>query len=251
MARRKKTLKIERVFCKNGDPYKSVSWSNRDITKEAKDGTIIFQQKKVDMPEDWSDRAAFIAASKYFRGHIGKPNRETSLKQLFDRVVDTITKKGLEYGYFDAKNAKVFASELKWLLVHQRIAFNSPVFFNVGAVEEPQGSACFILGVEDNLESIVDLQKAEAVLFSQGSGAGSNLSKLRGSGEPLSRGGWASGPISFMKGYDAWAGIIRSGGVQRRASKMQRLDDDHPDVWNGKDNGTDFITWKSHEEKKA
>lgn len=247
----KRSLKIDKVFCKNGEPYDCVVWEKRDIVKKAKDGAVIFNQGKVEIPAHWSHRAGYMVASKYFRGNIGSPDREVSVKQLFDRVVDTIANAGVDLGYFDKKNAKIFANDLKWLMVNQRMAFNSPVYFNVGASQKPQGSACFILGVEDDLKSIAGLQYAETMLFSQGSGAGSNLSNLRGAGEPLSKGGWASGPISFMRGYDAWAGIIRSGGVQRRASKMQRLDDTHPDVWNGKNNGTDFITFKSHEEKKA
>ncbi len=250
-AKRKKSLRIDKIFCKNGGPYDNLSWEKRDIVLSAKDGTTIFEQNDVEIPTEWSERAGFIAASKYFRGNIGAPERETSVKQLFDRVADTIASYGAANGYFDKKNAAIFANEIKNLLATQRMAFNSPVFFNVGAVDNPQGSACFILGVDDNLESILDLQKSEAMLFSQGSGAGSNMSKLRGAGEPLSKGGEASGPMSFIRAYDAWAGVIKSGGVQRRASKMLRLDDTHPDVWNGKDDGSDFISFKSHEEKKA
>lgn len=252
MAKRKAKLKITPVFCKNGDPYATVEWTTMDVEKTTRgDKEVLFSQNEVEVPAHWTEKAAFTTASKYFRGAKDDPNREKSVKTLFNRVTETITKKGVEYGYFNEKNGAIFERELKWLLIHQYFAFNSPVFFNVGAEKRPQGSACFILGIEDNLRSILNLQVAEAVLFSQGSGSGANLSRLRGCGEPLSKGGIASGPLSFVKGYNAWAGIIRSGGVQRRAAKFVRLDDTHPDVYNGLNNGTDFITFKSHEEKKA
>lgn len=248
---RKKTLKFDRVFTKVGvDPY-GEDWETRDILLPGKDDVIIFKQDGVECPKSWSEKAVYMAASKYFRGNAGSPDRENSIKQLFNRVANTITAKGVEYGYFTNKQSEIFSDELKAILIQQRGAFNSPVFFNVGAVEEPQGSACFILKVEDDLRSIVELQTAECMLFSQGSGMGVNLSNIREAGAPLSRGGQASGPISYTRAYNSWAGIIKSAGVQRRAAMFIRLNDRHPDVWNGLNNGTDFITYKAHEEKKA
>jgi ribonucleoside-diphosphate reductase alpha chain len=248
--RRKSGLTFTRIFAKTDKPYNEVKWTRRNIELKGAVETI-FKQDNVEAPEEWSDRAVFIAASKYFRGHIGQPGRETSVKELVDRVTDTITTFGMKNGYFDKKHSKIFNAELKKLLIEQRLAFNSPVFFNVGIEEKPQGSACFVLSVEDDLNSIAELQLAETKLFSMGSGAGTNLSSLRPCNEPLSRGGWASGPLSFLRGYDGWAGIIRSGGVLRRASKMVRIDDWHPDVYNGKNDGSDFITFKAYEERKA
>ena len=247
--RKKKGLTFDRVFSK-GNPYLETHWGFRNIELKS-ETSVVFRQDGVEAPAEWSDRAVMIAASKYFRGHAGQPGREKSIKQLFERVVDTISQKGIELGYFDKANGKIFNTELKKLLIEQRLAFNSPVFFNVGLEAKPQCSACFVLAVEDNLESIAELQSAETKLFSMGSGSGTNLSTLRGAGEKLSRGGWASGPLSFLKAYDSWAGIIRSGGVLRRASKFMRLDDDHQDVFNGKEDGSDFISFKASEEKKA
>lgn len=247
--RKKKGLTFEHVFSQ-GSPYQETNWGPRNIELKA-DSSVVFKQDGITAPIPWSDRAVLIAASKYFRGHAGQQGREYSVRQLFDRVVDTITQKGIDLGYFDKVNAKIFNTEFKKLLIEQRLAFNSPVFFNVGIEAKPQGSACFVLSVDDNLESIAELQSAETKLFSMGSGSGTNLSPLRGAGEKLSRGGWASGPLSFLKAYDSWAGIIRSGGVLRRASKFMRLDDDHQDVFNGKEDGSDFISFKTSEEKKA
>jgi len=248
--KRKKSLVIERRFCKSGNPYNEVPIGKRTVEFKSGD-TVLFHQDNVEVPSGWSDFAAFIMASKYFRGHVGEPEREHSVRQLFDRVVNTIAENGKRLGYFDGPNAKIFGAELKKLMLEQRLAFNSPVYFNLGAEPSPQLAACFILGLDDNLDSISNLQTQEIKIFSQGSGAGSNLSNLRSMGEPLSRGGMASGPLSFMRAYDSWAGIIKSGGTQRRASKLQRLDIDHPDVFNGKEDGSDFISYKSREEEKA
>lgn len=252
---RKRKLQFERIFTKTTSgkpihPYDAVRWSRRHVIHRVKD-KVIFEQKGVDAPEGWSDRAVFIAASKYFRGHLGQSDREVSIRDLFDRVVDTITKTGRSWGYFDKKNAEIFNHEIKALLVGQKAAFNSPVFFNVGAEEDPQGSACFILDIQDNLEAIAATQPSEIKVFSKGSGTGINLSTLREAGHPLSKGGFASGPMSFFVGFDAWAGAIRSGGILRRASKLNRLDIWHPDVYNGEENGSDFISFKAQEERKA
>lgn len=254
MPPRKKTkLEIKSHFCgeEATPPYETVKWKKVTVHMEGEDGEMVFHQDNVEVPEGWSDMAAYTVASKYFRGHIGTPAREFSVKELFDRVVDTITDFGVKNGYFDKANGKIFNYEMKKLLIDQRAAFNSPVFFNMGAVPDAQGSACFILGIEDDLKSIADVQTAEIKIFSQGSGAGVNLSPLRGVLEPLSKGGWASGPMSFFRGYNAWGGVIRSGGVLRRASKMTRLDDWHKDVYNGKEDGSDFVSFKAHEERKA
>lgn len=232
-------LKLERKFSKEGvHPFDEVQWSFRHIdipgTNEAVD---------VEFPTFWSNNAVVITASKYFKILPGQTNREYSLKQLIKRAVDQITKWGLEFGYFDEENSEVFDKDLKWLLLHQEFAFNSPVWFNSG-FPNPQFSACFILGVEDSIESMLELQNAEVRLFKQGSGAGTNYGKVRGKGEPVSRGGIASGAVSFMSGPDAWAGTIRSGGATRRAAKLFTLDIDHPDI-------EQFITIKAEEEEKA
>lgn len=255
MPARKKTpkLEIKPNFCgeEATPPYETVEWKKMTTHMEGEDGEVVFHQDNVEIPKKWSDMAAYIVASKYFRGHIGTKGRESSVKELFDRVVNTITNFGVKHGYFDKANGKIFSYEIKKILIDQRAAFNSPVFFNIGAVQDAQGSACFILGIEDNLRSIADVQMTEIEIFSQGSGSGVNLSPLRGALEPLSKGGWASGPMSFFRGYNAWGGVIRSGGVLRRASKFNRIDDWHRDVYNGKENGTDFISFKAHEERKA
>jgi len=248
--RKKKSIEIDSVLCPDGKPYDSVEMITKTV--EFKPGEkVIFRQENVEYPANWSDFAAFIMASKFFRGHVGTPQRESSIRQLLDRIVDSISKYGGVHGYFDSKNEKKFNAELKKILLDQMAAFNSPVFFNVGAVENPQGSACFILNVKDNLPDISKLQTQEIEIFSHGSGTGVNLSELRGSGERLSKGGWASGPLTFLTAFCAWAGTIRSGGILRRAAKLMRLDDTHPDVYNGKEDGSDFLSFKSAEEKKA
>jgi ribonucleoside-diphosphate reductase alpha chain len=248
--KRKKSIEIESLLCPEGDPYDSVEMVTKTV--DLKNGDqVIFEQKGVEYPADWSPDAAFMMASKFFRGHIGTPQRESSVRQLFDRVVDTLADAGVAKGYFNAKNGKKFNAELKKILLEQMAAFNSPVFFNVGAEENPQGSACFILGVDDNLESIAKLQTEEIEVFSHGSGTGVNLSFLREAGALLSKGGWASGPLSFLIAYCAWAGTIRSGGILRRAAKLMRLDDSHPDIYNGREDGSDFISFKAAEERKA
>jgi ribonucleoside-diphosphate reductase alpha chain len=234
----------------NAHPYDTVEWRKSTAHMEV-DGEVVFHQDNVEVPKGWTEDAAYIVASKYFRGHVGTKGRESSVKQLFDRVVNTITEFGVKHGYFDKRDGRTFNLELKKILIDQRAAFNSPVFFNVGALDDPQGSACFILGISDSLKSIAKVQDTEIKIFSQGSGSGVNLSPLRGVLEPLSRGGWASGPMSFFRGYNAWGGVIRSGGVLRRASKFNRLDDWHQDIFNGKENGSDFISFKAHEERKA
>ena len=227
------------------DVYDSARWVRRDARIGAGD-EVVFAQDGVEFPEAWSDTAVNIVASKYFRGAAGSPEREWSLRQLIDRVVDTITAWGETDGYFAAgADAEAFAEELRWLLLHQRVAFNSPVWFNIGVAGVPQqASACFILAVDDTMESILGWYTEEGRIFKGGSGAGVNLSAIRASCEPLTGGGQASGPVSFMRGADASAGSIRSGGKTRRAAKMVLLDVDHPDV-------EEFIWCKALEERKA
>ena len=227
-------------------PYDAVEWQRRDATILGEGGNKVFEQKEVEFPAFWSQRAANIVASKYFHGRIDTDEREYSLKQLIGRVVGTITQWGLDGSYFAAgEDAEVFSDELTHLLLHQKAAFNSPVWFNLGvAGERQQASACYINHVDDTMESILDLAKTEGLIFKWGSGAGVNLSRLRGSMEQLSGGGVASGPVSFMKGFDAFAGVIKSGGKTRRAAKMVILDIDHPDI-------VEFIESKSSEERKA
>ena len=239
-------LKIKRYFSTEGvHPYKEVKWEKRTATIGKETGEVVFEQKDVEVPEDWSQMATNVVVSKYFRGKLDSPERETSVKQLIDRVVNTITDWGKEQGYFASeKDGEIFRDELTYLVLHQKMAFNSPVWFNVGVEEEPQASACFINSVEDDMESILGLAKTEGMLFKWGSGTGSNLSTIRSSKEKLQGGGEASGPVSFMKGYDAFAGVIKSGGKTRRAAKMVILDADHPDIW-------EFVRSKADEEKKA
>ncbi len=239
---------IRRHFTTEGvHPYDEVTWERRDsrITN-FRDGSVAFEQLDVEVPSTWSVNATNILAQKYFRGSLGTPERETSLKQVADRVADTITAWGIKDGYFvDADEAEVFCDELKHLIIHQKAAFNSPVWFNIGVKGVPQqASACFILAVEDSMNSILNWYTEEGVIFKGGSGAGVNLSKIRSSAELLKGGGTASGPVSFMRGADASAGTIKSGGKTRRAAKMVILDADHPDI-------EDFIWCKAHEEKKA
>jgi len=239
---------IRRHFTTEGvHPYDEVVWERRDsrITNY-KDGSVAFEQLDVEVPSTWSVNATNILAQKYFRGTLGTPERETSLKQVADRVVDTITAWGIKDGYFvDEVEAEIFRDELKHLIIHQKAAFNSPVWFNIGVRGVPQqASACFILAVNDSMNSILNWYVEEGVIFKGGSGAGVNLSKIRSSAELLKGGGTASGPVSFMRGADASAGTIKSGGKTRRAAKMVMLDVDHPDI-------EDFIWCKANEEKKA
>ncbi|MDN3239827.1 vitamin B12-dependent ribonucleotide reductase [Glycomyces tritici] len=239
-------LKVERVFTTPGvHPYDEVQWESRDVVMTNwRDGSINFEQRGVEFPEFWSINATQIVTSKYFRGAVGTPQRERSLKQVIDRVVQAYHAAGEKHGYFaTAEDAQIFADELTWLLLHQYFSFNSPVWFNVGTAAPQQVSACFILSVDDTMESILDWYKEEGMIFKGGSGAGVNLSKIRASAELLSSGGNASGPISFMRGADASAGTIKSGGATRRAAKMVILDVDHPDI-------EDFIETKSREEDK-
>jgi len=240
-------LSIERHFTEAGrDPFDSVAWELRDATIGNESGEIVFEQTDCEIPASWSQLATNVVVSKYFRGHLGTPERERSVKQLIGRVVGRVTEWGREGGYFARdEDARAFSDELTHLLVNQRMAFNSPVWFNLGVKDTPQqASACFINSVDDTMESIMDLAKTEAMLFKGGSGTGSNLSKIRSSRETLKGGGVASGPVSFMKGFDAFAGVIKSGGKTRRAAKMVILDVDHPDVM-------EFIDSKANEEKKA
>ena len=240
-------LKVERHFTRTGKhPFDEVEWEIR--TAEIKDfttGKVAFEQEDLEFPQFWSQRATDIVASKYFRGHIGTPRREYSVKQLIGRIVDTLSGWGAKMQYFASKeDAQAFNHELTHLLLHQMAAFNSPVQFNVGIKKNPQCSACFINSVEDNMASIMKLAKTEATIFKGGSGSGVNLSKVRASCETLAVGGFASGPVSFMRGYDSFAGAIKSGGATRRAAKMVILNADHPDI-------KEYIWCKALEEKKA
>src|SRR6188472_4525437 len=225
-------------------PFDAIEWELRHAFIPGKNGPA-FEQKDVEFPKFWSQTATNIVAQKYFRGRMSSPERETSVRQMIGRVVDTIGGWGREGGYFaDDEEAETFEAELKAILVNQYAAFNSPVWFNVGFEEKPQCSACFILSIEDSMESILDWIRREGIVFRGGSGSGVNLSKLRSSKEQLSKGGYASGPVSFMRGADASAGTIKSGGKTRRAAKMVVLDVDHPDV-------EEFIWCKAKEEEKA
>ncbi|WP_199433376.1 vitamin B12-dependent ribonucleotide reductase [Qaidamihabitans albus] len=239
-------LTVRRVFTTEGvHPYDEVQWESRDVVMTNwRDGTVNFEQRGVEFPEFWSVNATNIVASKYFRGAVGSPEREHSLKQLIDRVVKTYVKAGVDHGYFAAPgDAEIFEHELTWMLLHQVFSFNSPVWFNVGTASKQQVSACFILSVDDAMESILNWYREEGLIFKGGSGAGLNLSRIRSSKELLSSGGTASGPVSFMRGADASAGTIKSGGATRRAAKMVVLDVDHPDI-------EEFIETKAKEEKK-
>src|SRR3990167_6710671 len=214
-----------------GDPYNAIAWERREARITKGDGTVVFEQKDIEVPSFWTQTAIDIVASKYFRGKLDSPQRETSVRQMIDRVAKTIGEWGMKDGYFETiGDCDNFTKDLTWLLVNQQAAFNSPVWFNVGVYERPQSSACFILSVEDNMQSILDWYKDEGWIFKYGSGSGINLSKLRSSKESLSRGGRSSGPISFMKGADGVANSIRSGGTTRRAAKMVVLNVDHPDI---------------------
>jgi ribonucleoside-diphosphate reductase alpha chain len=239
-------LRVGRVWTTEGvHPYDEVEWERRDIVMTNwRDGSINFEQRGVEFPTSWSVNAANIVTTKYFRGAVGTPQREWSLKQLIDRVVSTYRKAGEEHGYFASPaDAEIFDHELTWMLLHQVFSFNSPVWFNVGTASPQQVSACFILSVDDSMDSILDWYKEEGLIFKGGSGSGVNLSRIRSSKELLSSGGTASGPVSFMRGADASAGTIKSGGATRRAAKMVILDVDHPDI-------KEFVFTKAREENK-
>ena len=239
-------LSLRRRFTRSGEsPFDGVRWVERRASIGDGAGGTVFEQPDVESPESWSQLAINVVASKYFRGHLGSPDRERSVRDLITRVARTIADWARADGYFETpEDADAFEAELTHLLVHQKYAFNSPVWFNVGVEPSPQCSACFINSVEDTMESILELAKTEARLFKGGSGTGSNLSSIRGSKEKLRGGGTASGPVSFMRGFDAFAGVIKSGGKTRRAAKMVILDCDHPDI-------REFVTCKADEEKKA
>jgi ribonucleoside-diphosphate reductase alpha chain len=238
-------LEIKRFFTTPGThPFDAVEWELRDARIGHGD-RVAFEQENVEFPKSWSQNATNIVAQKYFRGQLGNPAREHSVKQMISRVAGTIAGWGSQRGYFaSVEDAETFEHELTHILLHQMAAFNSPVWFNVGFEEHPQCSACFILSVEDTMESILDWNTKEGNIFRGGSGSGINLSKIRGSMEPLAKGGTASGPVSFMRGADSWAGTIKSGGKTRRAAKMVVLDVDHPDI-------REFIWCKAKEEDKA
>ena len=270
----KRGITMKRLFTKAGvHPLEEVEWEVRTASIQNDKSKVIFEQRNVEVPKDWTQTATNIVASKYFHGKLGTPERESSVRQLISRVADTIAQWGVEGGYFrNEEDAKNFHDELTHILVRQKAVFNSPVWFNCGlwhkyhrssqgsgwywdaatggvkketeAYRHPQCSACFINSVQDNLESILNLAKVEGMLFKWGSGTGTNLSPLRSSVEALSGGGVASGPLSFMKGYDAFAGVIKSGGKTRRAAKMVILNVDHPDI-------EEFIECKAKEERKA
>ena len=239
-------LKVARYFTREGvNPYDEIEWELRAASIINERGKIVFEQSNVEIPKAWSQMATNVVVSKYFRGPLGSPQREHSVRQMIGRVIDIITGWGLKDGYFAAEeDARAFADELTHILVHQKACFNSPVWFNCGIEERPQCSACFILSVDDTMDSILDWYRKEGVIFKGGSGSGVNLSKIRSSKEQLAGGGTASGPVSFMKAADASAGVIKSGGKTRRAAKMVVLNIDHPDV-------EEFIKCKVEEEKKA
>ena len=239
-------LTMKRLFTTPGvHPYDDVTWERRDVVQTNwKTGETVFEQRGVEFPDFWSINASTIVTTKYFRGAVGSDTRESSLRQLIDRVVLTYTPAGREYGYFATpEDAEIFEHELTWMLLHQVFSFNSPVWFNVGTPAPQQVSACFILAVDDTMDSILNWYREEGLIFKGGSGAGLNLSRIRSSKELLSSGGTASGPVSFMRGADASAGTIKSGGATRRAAKMVVLDVDHPDI-------EEFIETKVREEDK-
>ncbi|HWX97243.1 MAG TPA: vitamin B12-dependent ribonucleotide reductase [Solirubrobacteraceae bacterium] len=240
-----KALSIERFFTSpDTHPFDAIEWERRDARIGHGD-RVAFEQRDVEFPKSWSQNATNIVAQKYFRGQLGSPERESSVKEMISRVAGTISRWGREGNYFASEeDARAFNHELTHILVNQMAAFNSPVWFNVGFEESPQCSACFILSVEDTMESILDWNTKEGMIFRGGSGSGINLSNIRGSMEPLAKGGTASGPVSFMRGADSWAGTIKSGGKTRRAAKMVVLNVDHPDI-------REFIWCKAKEEDKA
>ncbi len=244
--RRARGLRLERVFTRPGvHPYDELTWERRDVVMTNwRDGSVNFEQRGVEFPDFWSVNAGNIVTTKYFRGAVGTPQRETGLRQLIDRVVQTYRRAGEENGYFATpEDAEIFDHELTHMLVHQMFSFNSPVWFNVGTKSPQQVSACFILAVDDTMDSILNWYREEGLIFKGGSGAGLNLSRIRSSKELLSSGGTASGPVSFMRGADASAGTIKSGGATRRAAKMVILDVDHPDI-------EEFVETKAREEDK-
>src|SRR2546429_2222005 len=239
-------LRFSRRFTREGvHPYDEIEWELRDSAIPGESGNV-FEQKGVEVPKFWSQTATNVVASKYFRGKLGAPERESSVKQMVDRVVDTIARTGFEGGYFaSGADRDAFADELKYLMVNQHASFNSPVWFNIGVEGIPQqASACFILSVEDDMHSILDWFRNGGIIFKGGSGSGVNVSRIRSQKENLSGGGFASGPVSFMRGADSVAGSIKSGGTAGRAAKMVILDADHPDI-------RGFIWCKAREEKKA
>ena len=237
---------FRRFFTKQGrNPYEELAWETRSAVINDERGQPVFEQHGIEVPTTWSQTATNIVASKYFRGALGSPLRERSVRQLISRVVDAIRGWAEQQAYFETPDdLQSFSDELAHLLVQQKAAFNSPVWFNVGIEKHPQASACFINSVNDTMDSILGLAKTEGMLFKFGSGTGSNLSSIRSSREPLAGGGTASGPVSFMRGYDAFAGVIKSGGKTRRAAKMVILNADHPDI-------DEFIGSKAEEERKA
>src|SRR5690242_636945 len=239
------SLAVRRLFTIAGrDPFDEIEWETRDAHIPGKSGPA-FEQRGVEFPKFWSQTATNIVAQKYFRGRMSSPERERSVKQMIGRIVTTVGTWGREGGYFASDDeARAFEDELKAILVNQLAAFNSPVWFNVGFEEKPQCSACFILSIDDSMDAILDWIRREGIIFRGGSGSGVNLSRLRSSKEQLSKGGYASGPVSFMRGADASAGTIKSGGKTRRAAKMVVLDVDHPDI-------LEFVWCKAHEEEKA
>src|SRR5712675_1861477 len=239
-------LTFPRFFTEAGiDPFDEVEWDLRSAAIGNERGEMVFEQRDVEIPKLWSQQATNIVVSKYFRGQIGTPERERSVKQLIGRVVTTITEWAKTNKYFASEeDLQAFSDDLKHILVYQKAAFNSPVWFNCGFEKAPQCSACFINSVQDTMDSILTLARTEGMLFKFGSGTGTNLSPIRSSRELLAGGGTASGPVSFMKGYDAFAGVIKSGGKTRRAAKMVILNVDHPDV-------EEFINCKVEEERKA
>jgi ribonucleoside-diphosphate reductase alpha chain len=237
---------VQRFFTRPGDDgYGGIEWELRNASISAESGKAVFEQKDVEIPKFWSQTATNVVVQKYFRGQLGTQGRERSVRQLINRVADTITDWGIKDGYFAEKeSAESYRAELKHLLVNQKMSFNSPVWFNVGIEAEPQCSACFINSVDDTMESILKLARTEGMLFKYGSGTGTNLSPIRSSREFLNGGGTASGPVSFMRGFDAFAGVIKSGGKTRRAAKMVILNAEHPDI-------EEFVWCKAKEEKKA
>ncbi|MEE9143830.1 MAG: vitamin B12-dependent ribonucleotide reductase, partial [Candidatus Binatia bacterium] len=239
-------VKLQRYFTRPEiSPYNEVEWEMRSAKIENETGNVVFEQPDVEIPKPWSQMATKVVVSKYFRGPLGSPKRERSVRQLIGRVVNAIAAWGRADGYFASEeDAQTFADELTHILLHQKACFNSPVWFNCGIEKKPQCSACFILSVDDTMESILDWYRKEGFIFKGGSGSGVNLSKIRSSKEQLAGGGTASGPVSFMKAADASAGVIKSGGKTRRAAKMVILDVDHPDI-------VEFIKCKVEEEKKA
>ena len=239
-------LTFDRFFSHPGaDPFDEIEWETRSAVIGNEKGETVFEQRGVEIPKAWSQQAANIVVSKYFRGQLGTAQRERSVRQLIGRVVDTITAWARKDRYFAGEeDLRAFSDDLKHLLVRQKAAFNSPVWFNCGFEPAPQCSACFINSVDDTMDSILTLARTEGMLFKFGSGTGTNLSPIRSSREPLAGGGTASGPVSFMKGYDAFAGVIKSGGKTRRAAKMVILNADHPDI-------VEFINCKVEEERKA